>query len=1513
VIATANNSTYDTDENRTVTVTDVVTLYYPDLGYEYRGLIWAYDEVGTLLTEQVLQTQRKPEWLVNIRQPERGTLRFALQYRHNDAQPWEDAGQVRLRPQLYLGEQPSARVELPVMGWPEADHLQVRIGLSVAPAPLPAAAVCPFLGGQLSRISPDPATSAAPALITEPSSVNEPDESDELAPLTAPEKVLVKDGWNKFLAFQDMLIELFFERLLHEEPDLSGRFGDAIDLVPGYFANMFDAGVRQLNPHTERILRESYQGIYPAPAGGPKTPGDYAALLADLGMRPNHWLTARRVWTWVLSHIPHLEEYDRENLNKGTLSATYRFFTLYILPSALDAIDRYDAALTPDMIRDIKRGSEVLAADPLAAGIDFYRLLFQSNPEIMPYFGRTDIDNLAAHLMQTIGFLVRSLDTGQDVSLELRELARLHATVNVPPDAYAKIAGPLLTVMKQRIPDFSPEQEYAWGVLLNRVSNVLKQPMLNQQRILKQADEFIRLIAEELAWETDEYERRWGEIEREVRTTGTYTHTQKELAYGAQVAWRNASKCIGRIAWRNMIVRDLRHVTDPDAMFRECVEHMRLATNGGNLQIVMNVFRPKKPMERWGPRIWNSQYIRFAAYQQEDGSILGDKANIDLTQALIRQGWKPPVQKTAYDCLPLVIEVPGQAPKLYSFDSEDILTVPLEHPAYPAFGELGLQWCAVPAITNFRMDIGGVQYGCIPFNGWFMETEIARNIWEEWRYDKAEAVARTMGIDTSSEQTLWRDRAFLELNVAVLHSFSKARVTLVDHQTASRQFLMHDQREKRAGRECPAQWSWVTPSAGGSSTPVWHHEMRDFYLSPSYHYAADKWMVVDTDLVIAGENTDTEKQPDAERILILYGSETGTAESYARQTARRLSQHHPLVMTLNDYDLTKLDEERVVLIVVSTFGNGELPGNASKFLARIRQLPDGVFNRISFSVMALGSTVYPLFCAAGTTLDRELARVGGSRLVNMHQGDEIKGQANTFRHWLDLVARLLGEDPTSADEYGVDAVRLNVSFLPAGEVPNLDEESVKSRLPGVEVPVIANRELLKEVIIGSRSTRFIAFDIANSDLVYETGDHIAIYPKNASALVHRLSHRLGIGLDNWFTTALVDRSGTAVEGEPMYPLPVTVRQVLTEDVDLSIREPINELITAMFRTAGNPSEREQLAGWTKILAHGDEDEACVQLKKFITDTFVTVVDLLETFPSALVSFGQLIDILPSQKPRLYSISSCSLVYPDQIHITVGVVQVTTDTGHSRPGVCSNYLADLEPGPNATVRVAVRTSNFRPPHDPQVPMLLVGPGTGLSPLVGFLQHREVQLRALHERQRTGETGYASGRDESDQPPVRVGDARLYFGCRNLNDYLYQEELESWRDAGVLTHLDVAFSRLGEETVYVQHLIGQQSRDLWAVLSQPDCHYYVCGDAKMADDVFAVLMNIAKTVGGMSHAEAVEFFKTMREENRYVMDVWGVLLNYRQSLAELQEANYSQGERWLERVSAGASPTTVPATV
>ena len=165
----------------------------------------------------------------------------------------------------------------------------------------------------------------------------------------------------------------------------------------------------------------------------------------------------------------------------------------------------------------------------------------------------------------------------------------------------------MISLFEKYVPGFDDELRQAWQTLIDRVSNVIKLPKLNEERLLKKAAEYLNVIASEQAWEESDRERRWQEIKAEVQATGTYTHTYEELAYGAQLAWRNTSKCIGRIQWNNMVVRDRRQVTDPDEMFSELEEHLRLGTNGGNLQIVMTVFRPRLPKEAWGPRIWNPQ------------------------------------------------------------------------------------------------------------------------------------------------------------------------------------------------------------------------------------------------------------------------------------------------------------------------------------------------------------------------------------------------------------------------------------------------------------------------------------------------------------------------------------------------------------------------------------------------------------------------------------------------------------------------------------------------------------------------------------------------------------------------------------------------------------------------------------------------------------------------------------------------------------------------------------------
>ncbi|GGO07868.1 nitric oxide synthase oxygenase [Microbispora rosea subsp. aerata] len=346
----------------------------------------------------------------------------------------------------------------------------------------------------------------------------------------------------------------------------------------------------------------------------------------------------------------------------------------------------------------------------------------------------------------------------------------------------------------------------------------------------REAEDFLRLYHAENPG-AGPVERRLREVLAEIDRTGTYTHTTGELTFGARVAWRNSNRCIGRLYWRSLRMRDRRHVDTADGVAEECVEHLAVATGRGKIRPTITVFAPDRPGER-APRILNDQLIRYAGYVREDGSILGDPANTAVTERAVRMGWRG--EGTRFDVLPLIVEAKGGL-VLREVPREVVLEVPLRHPAFPWFADLGLKWHAVPAISNMSLEIGGVTYPCAPFNGWYMGTEIgARNLADRDRYDQLPVVAERLGLDTSHDRTLWRDQALVELNVSVLHSFTEDGVTITDHHTESRRFLTHLEREERSGRVCPADWSWIVPPMSGAATPVFHRYYDDVRLTPAY-------------------------------------------------------------------------------------------------------------------------------------------------------------------------------------------------------------------------------------------------------------------------------------------------------------------------------------------------------------------------------------------------------------------------------------------------------------------------------------------------------------------------------------------------------------------------------------------------------------------------------------------------------------------------------------------------------
>jgi nitric-oxide synthase, bacterial len=330
-------------------------------------------------------------------------------------------------------------------------------------------------------------------------------------------------------------------------------------------------------------------------------------------------------------------------------------------------------------------------------------------------------------------------------------------------------------------------------------------------------------------------DRRLWHVRNEIETSGTYWHTPEELAFGARVAWRNSARCIGRLYWQSLQVRDRRAISAAPDIAAESVGHLREATNGGRIRPVITVFAPDAPGIP-GPRIISSQLVRYAAYEAADGTVIGDPANADLTWLARGLGWAGGQPAGRFDILPLLVQEPGAPVTAHEIPADAVLEVPIEHPELDWFADLGLRWHAVPVISDMYLDIGGVRYPAAPFNGWYMGTEIgARNFGDSGRYDQLPVIAARMGLSMASDRSLWKDKAMTELNVAVLHSFSKAGVTITDHHTESARFLAHIEREERHGRECPADWTWIVPPAASSTTPVFHRYYQNFDQTPNFY------------------------------------------------------------------------------------------------------------------------------------------------------------------------------------------------------------------------------------------------------------------------------------------------------------------------------------------------------------------------------------------------------------------------------------------------------------------------------------------------------------------------------------------------------------------------------------------------------------------------------------------------------------------------------------------------------
>lgn len=400
-------------------------------------------------------------------------------------------------------------------------------------------------------------------------------------------------------------------------------------------------------------------------------------------------------------------------------------------------------------------------------------------------------------------------------------------------------------------------------------------------------------------------------------------------------------------------------------------------------------------------------------------------------------------------------------------------------------------------------------------------------------------------------------------------------------------------------------------------------------------------------------------------------------------------------------------------------------------------------------------------------------------------------------------------------------------------VRGLGESPLARSYEASHASIAENREL--QSADSDRSTRHIEIALP-PDVEYQEGDHLGVLPKNSQTNVNRILHRFGLKGTDQVTLSASGRSA----GHLPLGRPVSLHDLLSYSVEVqeaATRAQIREL--AAF-TVCPPHKREL----EELTAEGVYQEQILKKR-------ISMLDLLEKYEACDMPFERFLELLRPLKPRYYSISSSPRVNPGQASITVGVVRGPAWSGRGEyRGVASNDLAERQAGDDVVMFIRTPESRFQLPKDPETPIIMVGPGTGVAPFRGFLQAREVLKRE-------GKT---------------LGEAHLYFGCRNDRDFIYRDELEQFEKDGIVT-VHTAFSRKeGMPKTYVQHVMAAHAETLISIFDRGG-RLYVCGDgSKMAPDVEAALQKAYQSVHGTGEQEAQNWLRHLQDTGMYAKDVW-----------------------------------------
>jgi cytochrome P450/NADPH-cytochrome P450 reductase len=577
-------------------------------------------------------------------------------------------------------------------------------------------------------------------------------------------------------------------------------------------------------------------------------------------------------------------------------------------------------------------------------------------------------------------------------------------------------------------------------------------------------------------------------------------------------------------------------------------------------------------------------------------------------------------------------------------------------------------------------------------------------------------------------------------------------------------------------------------------------------------------------------------------LLVLYGSNLGSAEELATRVAdlAEVNGFATKLAPLDDY-VGKLPEQGGVLIFCASY-NGAAPDNATQFVKWLTgDLPKDAFAKVKYAVFGCGNSDWAAtYQSIPRIIDEQMAAHGAKAVHARGEGDARSDLDGQFESWFAKAA------PVAVKEFGVDtSFTRRADDEPLYKVEPVAPTTINAvvALGGASpMKVQLNSELQNKIGANAsdRSTRHIEVQLPPG-LTYRVGDHLSVVPRNDPVLVDAVARRFGfLPADQIKLQVAEGRRAQLPTGDA-----VSVGRLLTEFVELQ-QVATRKQIQIMSEQTRCPVTKPKLLAYV-----GDDAESAERYRSEILSKRRSVYDLLDEFPACELPFHAYLEMLSLLAPRYYSISSSPSGDASRCSVTVGVVEAPASSGRGvYKGICSNYLAGRRAGDTIHATVRETKAGFRLPDDPKVPIIMIGPGTGLAPFRGFLQERAA-LKAKG---------------------AALGPAMLFFGCRHPEqDFLYADELKSFAADGI-TELHTAFSRGDGPKTYVQHLVAAQKDKVWSLIEQ-GAITYVCGDGgKMEPDVKAALMSIHRERTGSDEAAASRWIDEIGTKNRYVLDVW-----------------------------------------